>query len=153
MFQRVLVGRSAHISLEEGDGRFDDRDVNGIAIHGDKMYSWSDCEGDLDSVFSKEELLTNVCIYWFTRTIASSSRLYLETLRHPWLLPEGTRIEAPTAISAFPRELSVPPRRWAERIYNVTRWTPMPRGGHFAAAEQPDALVQDIRASFAGFRL
>lgn len=92
------------------------------------MYSWSDCEGDLGNVFSKDELLTNVCIYWFTRTIASSSRLYLETLRHPWLLPEGTRIEAPMAISVFPRELSVPPRRWAERILQCDAVDPYGEG-------------------------
>jgi pimeloyl-ACP methyl ester carboxylesterase len=114
----------------------------------EKMYSWSDCKGDIESVFSKDELLTNISVYWFTRTIASSARMYYETAANPWSLPPGARIETPTAIAVFPKELSVPPREWAERLYNVQRWTEMPKGGHFAAAEQPELLVNDIRAFF-----
>ena len=118
----------------------------------EKMYSWSDCEGNIESVFSKDEILTNISIYWFTRTIGSSVRLYYETQENPWTLSPGKRIETPTGIAVFPKELSVPPREWAERIYNVQQWTEMPHGGHFAAAEQPDLLVKDIRSFFRQFR-
>jgi pimeloyl-ACP methyl ester carboxylesterase len=118
----------------------------------EKMVSWSDCNGDVETVFSKDEILTVVSIYWFTRTIDSSIRLYYETSENPWVLPSTGRIETPTAISVFPKELSVPPRDWAERIYNVQQWTQLPRGGHFAAAEQPDVLVNDIRRFFRPFR-
>jgi pimeloyl-ACP methyl ester carboxylesterase len=111
-----------------------------------------DCDGRIENVFSKDEILTNISIYWFTRTIGSSVRLYYETQRDPWALPAGRRIEIPTGVSVFPKELSVPPRQWAERIYNVQQWTEMPKGGHFAAAEQPDLLVKDIRSFFRRFR-
>jgi len=118
----------------------------------EKIYSWSDRKGSIESVFSKDDLLTNISIYWFTRTIDSSMRLYYETQKNPWTLPPGTRIETPTGIAVFPKELSVPPREWADRIYNVQQWTEMPHGGHFAAAEQPDLLVKDIRSFFRQFR-
>jgi pimeloyl-ACP methyl ester carboxylesterase len=118
----------------------------------EKMYSWSDCKGSVENVFSKDELLTNISIYWFTRSIGSSIRLYYETQENPWTLSPGKRIETPTGISVFPKELSVPPREWADRLYNVQQWTQMPHGGHFAAAEQPDLLVKDIRSFFRPFR-
>jgi pimeloyl-ACP methyl ester carboxylesterase len=118
----------------------------------EKMYSWSDCKGDIESVFSKDELLTNISIYWFTQTIASSIRMYYETAASPWSVPAGKLVETPTAIAVFPKELSVAPREWVERIYNVQRWTEMPKGGHFAAAEQPELLANDIRAFFRRFR-
>lgn len=118
----------------------------------EKMYSWSDCRGNIETAFSKDEILTNISIYWFTRTIGPSIRLYYETQENPWILSAGERIETPTAISVFPKELSVPPREWADRIYNVQQWTEMPRGGHFAAAEQPDLLVKDIRSFFRRYR-
>jgi pimeloyl-ACP methyl ester carboxylesterase len=118
----------------------------------EKLSSWSDCEGNIETVFTKDEILTTISIYWFTRTIGSSVRLYYETQQNPWTLSPGQRIETPTGIAVFPAELSVPPREWADRIYNVQQWTEMPRGGHFAAAEQPDLLVKDIRAFFRRFR-
>jgi pimeloyl-ACP methyl ester carboxylesterase len=74
--------------------------------------------------------------------------LYYESRHHPWRLKPGARIEAPTAIALFPGELVRPPRRWAERIYNVKRWTEMPAGGHFAAMEEPELLARDIGAYF-----
>jgi hypothetical protein len=116
------------------------------------MYTWCDCGGKIESVFSKDELLTNISLYWFTRTIASSVRMYYETATNPWSLPAGERVATQTAIAVFPKELSVPPRGWAERLYNVQRWTEMLRGGHFAAAEQPELLVNDIRTFFRQFR-
>jgi pimeloyl-ACP methyl ester carboxylesterase len=114
----------------------------------EKFRSWSDCHGDIETSFTKDQLLTNVMIYWLTQTAGSSTRLYYEARHHPWRLTPGTRIETPTAVAVFPAELVRPPRRWAERIYNVQRWTVMPAGGHFAAMEQPALLADDIRAFF-----
>jgi pimeloyl-ACP methyl ester carboxylesterase len=78
--------------------------------------------------------------------------MYYETAASPWSVPAGKLVETPTAIAVFPKELSVAPREWVERIYNVQRWTEMPKGGHFAAAEQPELLANDIRAFFRRFR-
>jgi pimeloyl-ACP methyl ester carboxylesterase len=114
----------------------------------EKFRTWSDCHGDVESRFTKDQLLTNVTVYWVTQTINSSTRLYYEARHHPWRLQPNTRIEAPTAIAIFPAELVRPPRHWAERVYNVKRWTVMPRGGHFAAMEEPGLLAEDIRAFF-----
>ncbi|HVA78693.1 MAG TPA: epoxide hydrolase [Candidatus Binataceae bacterium] len=114
----------------------------------EKFRTWSDCKGDVESRFSKDQLLTNVMVYWVTQTINSSTRLYYEARHHPWRLKPGTKIEAPTAVAVFPGELVLPPRHWAERVYNVQRWTAMPRGGHFAAMEEPKLLADDIRAYF-----
>ncbi|MBV9619440.1 MAG: alpha/beta hydrolase, partial [Gammaproteobacteria bacterium] len=111
----------------------------------EKWRAWSDCDGEVTRVIPLDWLLTNICIYWFTRTLASSVRLYHETRLHPWAPPAGCRIETPTGIASFPKELSVPPPEWARRIYNVQHWTDMPRGGHFAAIEQPALVAEDLR--------
>jgi len=111
----------------------------------EKFCTWSDCHGVVENSFSKDQLLTNVMIYWITQTINSSTRLYYEARHHPWRLKPGTRIEAPTGVALFPAELVRPPRHWAERAYNVRRWTAMPKGGHFAAMEEPQLLAADIR--------
>jgi microsomal epoxide hydrolase len=112
----------------------------------EKFRSWSDCGGDLERRFTKDQLLTNVTIYWVTQTINSSARLYYEARHHPWR--PGARIEAPTGVAIFPGEMVRPPREWAERAYNIRRWTVMPSGGHFAAMEEPAALAAEIRAFF-----
>jgi pimeloyl-ACP methyl ester carboxylesterase len=114
----------------------------------EKFRTWSDCEGDPERRFTKDQLLTNVMIYWVTGAIGSSVRLYNEELNHPFQLRRGERVEAPTAVAVFPREIATPPRSWAERAYNLKRWTVMSRGGHFGAMEEPVALAEDIRAFF-----
>jgi pimeloyl-ACP methyl ester carboxylesterase len=121
----------------------------------EKFWAWSDCGGDLESRFTKDELLTNVMIYWLTGTIGSSMRRYFEVRHDPERNPlkPGERIATPTGIAMFPgeRDLLVP-REWAERCYNVRRWTDMPRGGHFPALEEPELLVEDLRAFFRELR-
>ena len=114
----------------------------------EKFHDWSDCDGDLGNApFSQDDMLANISLYWFTRTVASSMRLYWETRARPLAFPPGTAIDVPLAVALFPRELPMPPRSWVERVFrDVRRWTPMPRGGHFAALEQPELLAQDIRA-------
>jgi len=118
----------------------------------EKFRTWSDCGGDVERRFTKDELLTNITIYWATETINSSTRLYYESQRAPWDLEEGERIEVPSGVADFPQEISHPPREWAERSYNLQRWTQMPRGGHFAAQEEPELLAEDIRAFFRPLR-
>lgn len=118
----------------------------------EKFRTWSDCGGDVESRFTKDELLTNVTIYWVTQTINSSMRLYYEGMRTHWILGRGQWIHVPCFAALFPKEIINPPREWAERTLNVQRWTEMPRGGHFAAWEEPELLAEDLRASFRRLR-
>ncbi|MEX3010749.1 epoxide hydrolase family protein [Hoeflea sp. TYP-13] len=115
----------------------------------EKMNAWSDTEGDdVESVYTKDQLLTNIMVYIVTRTFNTASWIYFGRREEGGriLSPEGRRVEVPTACALFPAELLAwPPRSYAERIYNITQWTEMPRGGHFAAMEQPDLLIEDIR--------
>jgi len=116
----------------------------------EKFNSWSDTVGDnIESVYTKDELLTNIMVYLVTKTFNTASWIYYGRREEGGrvLSPEGQRVEVPTAAALFPAELlSWPPRSYAERVYNITRWTEMPRGGHFAALEQPTLLIDDIRA-------
>ncbi len=116
----------------------------------EKFRTWCDCGGNPESVFTKDELLTNIMIYWVTQTAASSARIYYES-RHA-APAAARRVEAPTACADFPKEVIWSPRRWLEPRFNITRWTEMPRGGHFAAFEQPALLVDDVRAFFRDLR-
>jgi microsomal epoxide hydrolase len=118
----------------------------------EKFRTWSDCGGDVEKRFSKDELLTNIMLYWVPETANSSCRLYCETMRAAKFPPTDFRVEVPTACAIFPHELIRPPRAWVDRLYNVARWTAMPAGGHFAAMEEPELLVEDIRAFFRGLR-
>jgi pimeloyl-ACP methyl ester carboxylesterase len=120
----------------------------------EKWRSWSDCHGDLESVFSKDFLLTIVTLYWVTSSITSSMRDYYDNRRwqgEPRLGPDDIA-GVPTAVAMFAHTLipeGEPPREWAERLYDIHRWTVMPRGGHFAPAEEPELLARDIAAFFA----
>ena len=118
----------------------------------EKYRTWSDCGGDVEKKFTKDELLTTITIYWATQSIGSSTKIYYETLRKPWNLEKDQRIDVPCGIAAFPAEISVPLREWVERSYNVQQWTVMPSGGHFAALEEPDRLVDDVRDFFRPLR-
>jgi pimeloyl-ACP methyl ester carboxylesterase len=116
----------------------------------EKFRSWCDCDGNVEQKFTKDELLTNITLYWVTESITSSARIYYENQRASG--GQGGRVEVPTACAVFPKEIAIPPRRWVETRYNLKRWTEMPRGGHFAALEQPELLVDDIRAFFRDLR-
>jgi epoxide hydrolase len=117
----------------------------------EKFHAWTDmpqgATGDLDNYFTKDELLTNVSIYWFTQTITSSTRIYYENSKNR---PEKAMeyIGVPTGASLFPAEIFITPRTWAEASYNIIHWTVMPQGGHFAALEQPALYLQDLREFF-----
>lgn len=115
----------------------------------EKLRAWSDCDGDLSTRFSDDDVLTWVSLYWLTNTIATSFRPYADQYARGPATPEVT---VPTALAVFPRDLTQPPREWAERLYRITRYTRMPRGGHFAAHEEPALLAADITAFFADLR-
>lgn len=114
----------------------------------EKFREWSDCGGDVYRSFSRDHLLTNIMLYWTTQTIGPSFGMYAEGRRAPMHFREGERVRVPCGFACFPKEILVPPRSWVERGYNVQRWTEMPRGGHFAAAEEPGLLAAELRAFF-----
>jgi len=122
----------------------------------EKLRAWSDCHGQIESRFTKDELLTNVMLYWVTGCIGASFWPYYTRRHGEWspseLIGTGRRIEVPTAYAAFPREITRPPRSWAERVYNIVRWTPLTAGGHFAALEEPHALASDLQEFFRQLR-
>lgn len=114
----------------------------------EKFHGWSDIPQDqslnLLEKFTMDELLTNVSVYWFTETITSSMRIYFEN-RNVRAVNPVSYITVPTGGAIFPAEISVTPQAWAKRSFNIVHWTLMPRGGHFAALEEPQLLLEDIR--------
>jgi microsomal epoxide hydrolase len=115
----------------------------------EKFRTWSDCEDDVESSFTRDRLLDNISVYWLTGTINSSMRLYYETDPRA-VIPE--RVDVPTGHARYPAEISKTPRQWAEEIYDIVYWNEMPEGGHFAAMEVPELFVEDIRDYFGRFR-
>ncbi|MBU2098688.1 MAG: epoxide hydrolase 1 [Gammaproteobacteria bacterium] len=114
----------------------------------EKFHGWSDLpSGNPEEKFTKDEMLTNISVYWFTQSITSSARIYYENRALPMSEPLGF-VSVPTAGAIFPKEIYLTPRLWAEQSYNIVRWTEMPQGGHFAALEEPGLLLADIRAFF-----
>ncbi|MFB4312022.1 epoxide hydrolase family protein [Actinomadura sp. GTD37] len=116
----------------------------------EKYRAWSDSGGELAARFDDDFLLTQASLYWFTGTIGTSFRPYYEHARQ--LTPQVNRVEVPTAVAVFPADLAHPPRSWAERTYNVVRYTRMPRGGHFAPYEEPALLAADITGFLRPYR-
>ena len=112
----------------------------------EKFRAWSDCDGDPENAFTRDQLLTNVMLYWVNQTITSSTRLYWER-RHAGASP-AEYVSIPTGVARYPKEPIRQPRAWVERQYNVTHWVDMPRGGHFAAMEQPELFADDVRMFF-----
>ena len=115
----------------------------------EKFKSWTIPDGDLERHFTKDELLTNITIYWVTQTIGSSTRFYYENRA---VMRERQKVTVPISVAIFPNETSRPPREWIERTHNVKDWTIMSRGGHFPAMEEPQLLAEDIRAAFRPLR-
>jgi epoxide hydrolase len=126
-----------------------DSPVGQLAWIVEKFWAWTDCGGHPENVVSRDELLDNVMLYWVTGSGASSARLYWESFNN--FITAG-RVELPTGVAVFPKEILRTPRHWCEAAYNITHWTAMPRGGHFAAFEQPELFVDDVRAFFATVR-
>jgi pimeloyl-ACP methyl ester carboxylesterase len=116
----------------------------------EKYRSWTDCDGELERALTRDEILTLITIYWVTGSITSSVRLYFEHRASKDALGPGERVSVPVGFADFPREILRVPRPFAERAYNICHWTTMPKGGHFAALEQPELLAQDLWAFFGG---
>jgi pimeloyl-ACP methyl ester carboxylesterase len=114
----------------------------------EKFFAWTDHDGDLEQAVSRDQILTNLTVYWVTKTINSSVRLYCESRRSDRFGPMGEFVSTPTAAAVFPREMFRIPRAYAEAAFNLQRYTRFDRGGHFAALEEPDLLIEDIRAFF-----
>ena len=114
----------------------------------EKMYGWAECNGYIGSVFSKDELLSNVTLYWITETIHSSIRLYNENSKNPLIIGKESYIKIPVGIAHFRYESPFPPRNFIERGFNIQHWSDFPSGGHFPAIEKPELLAEDIRTFF-----
>jgi pimeloyl-ACP methyl ester carboxylesterase len=114
----------------------------------EKFRAWSDCGGDPEQAFTRDQLITNVMLYWLNQTSASSVRLYWEDMH---TRDRAGTVTVPTGVARFPKEPLRYPRSWVEQRYNITHWVDMPRGGHFAAMEQPGLFADDVRAFFGAF--
>ena len=117
----------------------------------EKLRAWSDCDGDVERSFTKDEILTNVTLYWLTETIGSSMRMYRANATIP-LAQHARRVQVPSGFSLFPADIVRPPRAWLERTANVVSVTEPPRGGHFAPFEEPELYAQELRAFFRPYR-
>jgi pimeloyl-ACP methyl ester carboxylesterase len=127
----------------------DDSPAGLLAWIAQRFRDWSDCDGVLERSFSRDQLLTNVMLYWVTRSFTSSARLYWETMHSGVLREPLEHVDVPTGIARFPKEEILRfPRSWVEQRYRVTHWVDMPRGGHFAAMEEPELFVDALRAFF-----
>lgn len=112
----------------------------------EKFYEWTDCDGHPENIFSRDELIDNIMIYWLTNSAASSARLYWETFQPDSAGTRGVKVKLPVGISRFPKEIMAGPRSWSERAFeNIVYWNEVDKGGHFAAFEQPQAFVREIR--------
>ena len=126
-----------------------DSPVGQLAWIMEKFWAWTDCDGHPENALGRDEMLDNVMLYWLTASAASSARLYWESFGK--IRGKG-RVDVPTGVASFPKEIIRAPRSWCEVDYNITHWTTMERGGHFAAFEQPEAFTEDVRTFFATIR-
>jgi pimeloyl-ACP methyl ester carboxylesterase len=120
----------------------------------EKQRSWSDCHSDVETRFTKDDLLTTIMIYWVTQSYGTSARYYYEAAHNPWtpLHDRTPVVEAPVGISVFPEEVCSAPRRWVQRYYNLKQKRHHPSGGHFGAWEEPQAIITDVRDFFRTLR-
>lgn len=116
----------------------------------EKFHGWGDVKGDISARYSFDQLLDNIALYWFTRTINTSTWMYRSIVASKiFVVPAGQKIEVPTGIGAFQGDIfTMPPRQWVERIANVVHWSEYPDGGHFAAFAEPEAFASEVTAFF-----
>jgi microsomal epoxide hydrolase len=120
----------------------------------EKFRTWTDCGGNPEAALNRDQMLADISFYWFTGCIGSSFWPYYERLHSPWLVPEGTTVDIPLGYAQFPCEIIRPPRMIAEKVFsNIQRWSVMPKGGHFAAMEQPEALASEVTEFFRNIRV
>jgi pimeloyl-ACP methyl ester carboxylesterase len=150
--------RVSHFTVHTSDPQslaygLDDSPVALAAWLLERRRNWSDCDGDIEKVFSRDQLITTIMLYWLTRTGGSSIRFYWETAHEASRAPSpGKAITAPTAIATLPADLLALPRKHAEEDTDLRSWKRLPRGGHFGASEVPDLLVDDLREFFRPLR-
>lgn len=157
---RKATSIASHMSVHTHDPQtlafaLEDSPVGLAAWIVERRRAWSDCDGDVEKSFSRDDLLTTISIYWHTRTIGTSMRFYRESiLGAPWkpIHDHTPNVPVPSGFAIFPEDVLLIPRKIAERYANVQHWTIMPRGGHFAPAEEPDLLIDDIRTFFRTLR-
>jgi pimeloyl-ACP methyl ester carboxylesterase len=162
--QRYLEAVKKYLAADEADGTvLPSRQRNLAAVLNDspiglaswivdRFHSWSDAKRNIDGNFSKDDLLTNVMLYWATQTIGTSMSTSYADRRSPSLIP-SERVEVPVGLALFPKDVAgIPPRRLAERTLNVARWTEMPRGGHLAALDEPALYAADVQAFLGALR-
>ena len=119
----------------------------------EKFRAWSDCDGDVERAIGRDRMLADISLYWFTGAIGSSFWPYYARLHGAAILPAGETISVPTGYAEFPREILKLPRTGAARVFtDIRRWSVMPKGGHFAALEQPELLAGEVRAFFRELR-
>ena len=119
----------------------------------EKFRTWTDCGGNPENAVSRDEMLANISLYWFTGAIGSSFWPYYARMHGPWPIPEGETVKVPVGYAEFPKEILRPPRSLAEKVYaDIRRWSVMPKGGHFAALEQPEALAREVHDFFGALR-
>jgi microsomal epoxide hydrolase len=119
----------------------------------EKFRAWTDCNGAIETAVSRDELLANISLYWFTGAIGSSFWPYYARMHGPWPIPVGKTVDVPMGYAEFPKEILRPPRSLAARTYtDIRRWSTMPKGGHFAALEQPEALAREVTGFFASLQ-
>jgi len=155
-FQHYVAEESGYAQIQSTKPQtlgyaLNDSPVGLLAWIAEKFRTWTDCDGVIENAVSREELLTNVTLYWVTGTAPSAGRFYRET-RHSEAFGPQSYLETPLGVASFPKEVMRAPRAWVEKSYNVVHWTDMPRGGHFAALEQPELLVDDIRKFYRRWR-
>jgi microsomal epoxide hydrolase len=125
-----------------------DSPVGALAWIAEKFWAWSEHGEDLWKTFTRDRLLTNVTLYWLTNRILSAARIYYEQRQRPTASQARGKISVPTGFARFPAEFSAPPREVLERVFNLVHYTEQPRGGHFAAMEQPDLWANDVARFF-----
>jgi microsomal epoxide hydrolase len=119
----------------------------------EKFQRWTDCDGNPENALTRDEMLTDIMLYWVTGAIGSSFWPYYARMHGPWPIPDGKTVDVPMGYVEFPKEILRPPRSVAQRMYtDIRRWTRAPKGGHFAALEQPQFLAQEVREFFRPFR-
>ena len=164
--QAALAGFTRYLDAEGGYFRIqstkphtlgfalDDSPAGLAAWIVEKFRAWSDCDGDVETVFTKDQLLDNIMLYWVTGTATSSVRYYYEftdALR-TGRMPFNPPVALPTGYTVYPKEILRTSRRWAARDHDLVHYVEQPRGGHFAAMEQPARFVEDIRTCFRSLR-
>lgn len=115
----------------------------------EKFRNWSDCNGNLLSRFNYDQVLTNIMLYWLTGTAGSAANMYYDNAHS---LPPIGQIHVPVGVACFPADILLPPRSWVSKKLNITRWSKLPRGGHFTAMEEPELYAEDVRAFFRSLR-